>query len=203
MSKKIGEILAVSGISITIEVDASISDLHVRYSGKTYTIGQPGSYLIVDRGYDKHLILVTTARKMRWAASQLTNETPSQNQKEGMPKGNYRYLPEQPELIDRTLIDGILIGTIIGQRFEIGVTHLPVVGDNVSIALQEHLAIALAPEKKRKTLSIGTFVDSNIPVHLDLDDLLGKHTAVVGTTGCGKSYTVARLLQKIVEKYHL
>ncbi|HEC64138.1 MAG TPA: ATP-binding protein [bacterium] len=201
MSKKIGEILAVSGISITIEVDASISDLHVRYSGKTYTIGQPGSYLIVDRGYDKHLILVTTARKMRWAASQLTNETPSQNQKEGMPKGNYRYLPEQPELIDRTLIDGILIGTIIGQRFEIGVTHLPVVGDNVSIALQEHLAIALAPEKKRKTLSIGTFVDSNIPVHLDLDDLLGKHTAVVGTTGCGKSYTVARLLQKIVEKY--
>lgn len=201
MSKRIGEILAVSGVYVTIEVDPGISDLHIRYSGKTYTIGQPGSYLIVDRGHDKHLILVTTVRKTRWTPSGDAGALSSQSGKEGLPKGNFPYLPKQPELVDRTLIDGILVGTIIGQKFEIGVTHLPVVGDNVSIALQDHLAIALAPQKDRYTLSIGTFVDSTIPVYLDMDDLLGKHAAVVGTTGCGKSYTVARLLQEIVGNY--
>lgn len=201
MSKRIGEILAVSGVNVTIEVDSNISDLHVRYSGRTYTIGQPGSYLIVDRGHDKHLILVTTVRKSAWHGSQTNDLSHSQDIKEGLPKGNFPYLPKQPDLIDKTLIDGILVGTIIGQKFEIGVTHLPVVGDTVSIALQNHLAIALAPEKDRFTLSIGGFIDSSIPVHLDMDDLLGKHTAIVGTTGCGKSYTVARTLQEIITNY--
>lgn len=201
MSKRIGEILAVSGVHVTIEVDSNISDLHVRYSGKTYTIGQPGSYLIVDRGHDKHLILVTTVRKSRWSPSQIVENGTSNIGAEGLPKGNFPYLPKQPEIIDRTLIDGILVGTIIGQEFEIGVTHLPVVGDTVSIALQSHLSIALEPEKDRYTFSIGTFVDSSIPVRLDMDHLFGKHAAVVGTTGCGKSYTVARILQEIVTHY--
>jgi DNA helicase HerA-like ATPase len=201
MSKRIGEILAVSGVYITIEVDSNISDLHVRYSGKTYTIGQPSSYLIVDRGHDKHLILVTTVRKSRWSPSQIVESDTSNIGAEGLPKGNFPYLPKQPEIIDRTLIDGILVGTIVGQNFDIGVTHLPVVGDTVSIALQSHLSIALVPEKDRYTFSIGTFVDSSIPVHLDMDHLLGKHAAVVGTTGCGKSYTVARILQEIVTHY--
>ena len=201
MSKRIGEILAVSGVYVTIEVDPNISDLHVRYSGKTYTIGQPGSYLIVDRGHDKHLILVTTVRKSRWSPSQVVESGTSNISAEGLPKGNFPYLPKQPEIIDRTLIDGILVGTIIGQKFEIGVTHLPVVGDTVSIALQSHLSIALEPEKGRYTFSVGTFVDSSIPVHLDMDHLFGKHAAVVGTTGCGKSYTVARILQEIVTHY--
>ncbi|ODS32642.1 MAG: AAA-like domain protein [Candidatus Scalindua rubra] len=201
MSKRIGEVLAISGVNITVEVDPRISDLHVRHTGKTYTIGQPGSYLIVDRGHDKHLILVTTVRKTRWNASEQNVDGLSEEIKEGLPKGNFPYLPTHPDLLDRTLIDGILVGTIIGKRFEIGITHLPVVGDEVAIALQSHLAIALAPEQERFTVSMGTFVDSNIPVYLDMDDLFGKHAAIVGTTGCGKSYTVARLLQEIVSSY--
>lgn len=202
MSKRIGEILAVSGVNVTIEADPSLSDLHVRHAGKTYSVGQPGSYLLVDRGHDKHLILVTTVRKMRWSSAPQNSEISlSDDRREGLPKGHFPYLPKTPELIDRTLIDGILVGSIIGRRFEIGVTHLPIVGDSVTLALQEHLSIALAPDTNRHTVSIGTFVDSNIPVHLDLDDLFGKHSVIVGTTGCGKSYTVARLLQELVSKY--
>lgn len=201
MSKRIGEILAVSGINITIEVDPQLSDLHLRHDGKTYTVGQPGSYLLVDRGHDKHLILVTTVRKTRWVSSQQSDVAASRDISSGLPKGHFPYLPKSPDLIDRTLIDGILVGTIIGKKYEIGVTHLPIVGDSVSLALQNHLSIALAPEKNRHVISVGTFVDSSIPVYLDLDDMFGKHLALVGTTGCGKSYTVARLLQEAVSNY--
>ena len=63
MSRRIGEILLVKGPHINIQVDKNISDLHLRHSGKTYSIGQPGSYLTVGRGHDRHLFLVTMVYK--------------------------------------------------------------------------------------------------------------------------------------------
>ena len=63
MSKNIGHVLAVYGAQVTVEVDPQLSDLHVRHEGATYTVGQPGTYLIVDAGHDKHLVLVTTLTK--------------------------------------------------------------------------------------------------------------------------------------------
>lgn len=59
----------------------------------------------------------------------------------------------------------------------------------------------MSPPTGRPVISLGAYVDSDLPVYLDLDHLLGKHTALVGTTGCGKSYTVARLVHRIVEEY--
>ena len=200
MSKVIGQVVAVAGASLVIEVDSNLSDLYVRYEGRTYTVGQPGTYLVVGGGHDKHLVLVTTVRKSLGAHTfeALGHiETGSQE----LPKGNFPYLPLSQQLMDRTLIEGIIVGTIIGNIFEVGVSNLPVVGEEVTLALDEHLRIALSPPENRHTISIGSFVDSALPVHFDLDNLLGKHTAIVGTTGCGKSYTVARLLQAIIEKY--
>jgi len=199
MSKTIGNVLAVSGAHLTVEVDPELSDLHVRHEGATYTVGQPGTYLIVDAGHDKHLLLVTTVRKSEWpqgTASPGTEETQTI-----LPRGNFPYLPSALAQLDKTLIDGVLVGTIVGNRFEVGVSRLPVVGDVVMLALEDHLRIALSPPPDRTVLSIGNYVDSDLPVYLDVDHLLGKHTAIVGTTGCGKSYTVASLLQKLVKKY--
>lgn len=199
MSKNVGHVLAVSGLQVTVEVDPQLSDLHVRHDGATYTVGQPGTYLIVDAGHDKHLVLVTTVRKSPWAPL----ESPISSGQSGatLPAGNFPFLPRPTTQVDKTLIDGVLVGTISGGGFEVGVSRLPVVGDVVTLALEDHLRIALSPPAGRKVVFIGKYVDSDLPVYLDVDHLLGKHTAIVGTTGCGKSYRVARLIQQLVTDF--
>ena len=199
MSKNIGHVLAVSGAQLTVEVDPQLSDLHVRHEGATYTVGQPGTYLIVDAGHDKHLVLVTTVRKSKWAPAESSVGAEQSNPL--LPAGHFPFLPTPTTQIDKTLIDGVFVGTIVGGAFEVGVSRLPVVGDVVTLALEDHLRIALSPPADRKVVSIGNYVDSEMPVYLDVDHLLGKHTAIVGTTGCGKSYTVARLIQQLVTDY--
>jgi energy-coupling factor transporter ATP-binding protein EcfA2 len=199
MSKNIGHVLAVYGAQVTVEVDPQLSDLHVRHEGATYTVGQPGTYLIVDAGHDKHLVLVTTVRKSKWAPVESTIGTGQTSAT--LPAGHFPFLPTPTNQIDKTLIDGVFVGTIVGGAFEAGVSRLPVVGDVVTLALEDHLRIALSPPADRKVVSIGNYVDSDLPVYLDVDHLLGKHTAIVGTTGCGKSYTVARLIQQLVTDY--
>lgn len=199
MSKNIGHVLAVFGAQLTIEVDPQLSDLHVRHEGATYTVGQPGTYLIVDAGHDKHLVLVTTVRKSKWAPAESAVGAGQSNPL--LPAGHFPFLPSPTTQIDKTLIDGVFVGTIVGGAFEVGVSRLPVVGDVVTLALEDHLRIALSPPADRKVVSIGNYVDSDLPVYFDVDHLLGKHTAIVGTTGCGKSYTVARLIRQLVTDY--
>jgi len=199
MSNNIGHVLAVYGAQVTVEVDPQLSDLHVRHEGATYTVGQPGTYLIVDAGHDKHLVLVTTVRKSKWTPVEFTIGAGQSSAT--LPAGHFPFLPTPTTQIDKTLIDGVFVGTIVGGTFEVGVSRLPVVGDVVTLALEDHLRIALSPPADRKVVSIGNYVDSDLPVYLDVDHLLGKHTAIVGTTGCGKSYTVARLIQQLVTNY--
>ena len=42
--------------------------------------------------------------------------------------------------------------------------------------------------------------DETIPAMIKIDDMLGKHFAIMGTTGTGKSCTVALVLRRILEK---
>jgi DNA helicase HerA-like ATPase len=42
--------------------------------------------------------------------------------------------------------------------------------------------------------------DPTIPAMIKVDEMLGKHFSILGTTGTGKSCTVALILRRILEK---
>ena len=48
--------------------------------------------------------------------------------------------------------------------------------------------------------SLGSLVSSNTPCMPSLNSIFGRHCAVVGTTGSGKSWTVARLVEAVVSQ---
>jgi len=84
--------------------------------------------------------------------------------------------------------------------FSRGVTAYPSLGDRVRVASKAELEAAFCGDPKR-SVRIGCIrQDSSIPAMVRVDELLGKHLAILGTTGTGKSCTTALILRSILEK---
>ena len=85
--------------------------------------------------------------------------------------------------------------------FQRGVSVSPSLGDSVFEAVQEDLAQVYA-KPAVSTARIGTVhQDRSLPAFVITDDLLGKHFAVLGTTGSGKSCAVALILRAILSRH--
>jgi uncharacterized protein len=86
------------------------------------------------------------------------------------------------------------------QSFRRGISSYPALGDVVYRASQDELAKAYACDADT-SIRVGHIQqDSSIPAMVKIDELLGKHFAVLGTTGTGKSCAVALILRRILEK---
>ena len=86
-------------------------------------------------------------------------------------------------------------------NFNRGVTVYPALGDRVRVASKAELEIAFCGDTA-SSVRVGCIrQDSSIPAMVRVDDLLGKHFAILGTTGTGKSCTTALILRSILEKH--
>jgi DNA helicase HerA-like ATPase len=84
--------------------------------------------------------------------------------------------------------------------FNRGVTIYPGLGDRVRVASKIELQQAFCGDMSR-SVRVGCIrQDNSIPAMVRVDDLLGKHFAVLGTTGTGKSCTTALILRAILEQ---
>jgi DNA helicase HerA-like ATPase len=86
-------------------------------------------------------------------------------------------------------------------RFSRGVSHHPVPGAQVFAADERDLR-AVFSTGPLGNLRIGTlYYDEHQPAYVQIDDLLGKHFAVLGASGSGKSCTVALILTSILAQH--
>lgn len=85
-------------------------------------------------------------------------------------------------------------------RFRRGVESYPSVGDPVLLPTQEQLKAIIESGDNRRVL-IGTSpMAANAEVKIDPDRLFGRHLAVLGNTGSGKSCSVAGLIRWCLEE---
>jgi hypothetical protein len=81
-------------------------------------------------------------------------------------------------------------------RFHRGVTDYPAIGDEAVAIGAEELRLIFNLSRPA-VIEIGHLQqDSSIPAFVDLNEMLSKHFAVLGTTGVGKSSGVALILQQ-------
>jgi DNA helicase HerA-like ATPase len=86
------------------------------------------------------------------------------------------------------------------QRFSRGVTVYPAIGDSAFAIKQSELRV-IYDIAGRDTIDIGVLQqDNSLPAYVNIDDMLSKHFAILGTTGVGKSSGVAVILGEIVAK---
>jgi DNA helicase HerA-like ATPase len=83
--------------------------------------------------------------------------------------------------------------------FRRGVSIFPALEDQVYLATPDDLASVYAPPRQA-AVPVGTIhQDASVGAYLLVNDLLGKHFSVVGTTGSGKSCAVATILRSVIE----
>lgn len=90
---------------------------------------------------------------------------------------------------------GTLKQSMTGLVFKRGVHVFPSIGEAVLIPTDAQLR-AIIESGERKRVMIGTSpIAANAAVRVDPDKLFGRHLAVLGNTGSGKSCSVAGLIQ--------
>ena len=108
--------------------------------------------------------------------------------------------PSSDEYMATASVD--LLGEISGgdrPKFQRGVTNYPTIGDAVEVVTAEDLRTVYAPSGSDQ-INIGTLQqDKSVIAYVDVEEMLSKHFAVLGSTGVGKSTSVSLLLNEILQ----
>lgn len=98
---------------------------------------------------------------------------------------------------DKYLIESKLIGIYDSylKKFDSGINTFPIVGSEVYAVNNNVYMSVLEIDSKHKLEIAESYHNPDIKIHADPDILLGKHLAIVGNTGTGKTCTVASVIQ--------
>jgi DNA helicase HerA-like ATPase len=94
---------------------------------------------------------------------------------------------------------GELFGSGATSKFRRGVTNYPTIDDHVDLISNDDLRTVYAPSGADQ-IDVGTLQqDSSVIAYVDVEEMLSKHFAVLGSTGVGKSTGVSLLLNEILK----
>src|ERR1700723_4330506 len=118
-----------------------------------------------------------------------------------IPEVSCEDLPTSDDYIASASVD--LLGEIFGgperTKFQRGVTNYPTIGDVVDLINNQELRTVYAPTGSDQ-ISVGTLQqDRSVIAYVDVEEMLSKNFAVLGSTGVGKSSGVSLLLNEILK----
>ncbi len=170
----LGHVGAVTGATVSIRQSKGVASGITIIGGRSYQIGQVGSFVRVPQGYHNLYGIIADVG---------ANATPAAL-RELRDRGE-RWMTVQ------------LVGEIVGSSFERGISQYPNVNDEVHLVTEEDLARIYGADDDGQVV-IGRLANAEgIPVRIDLNKLVTRHCAVLGSTGAGKSTAVASLLRSI------
>lgn len=170
----LGIVTGVSSSSVSVDLAISVESGIVVLEGRNYRIGQVGSFVKIPLGYN-HLYGVISE----------SNESSTVDTEIGISK-------------DRKWIKVELVGESLGDSFDRGISEYPSIGDQVHFVVDSDLK-NIFRRTSGNQFNVGRLSSSEgIGVSLDLDKLVARHSAILGSTGSGKSTSTASLLRSMV-----
>lgn len=181
---EIGEIDSISGNSISVKLFDNIKSNMPIIDGVVYRIGQIGSFVRIPLGYANLYGIVT----------QIGSAAIPENLKEVIFK-------DYDNFKNTRWINIVLAGEQVGKKFERGVTQYPTTGDKVHLVTINDLDVIYGGYEDSNSIIVGNIsVSESLDAKIDLDKLISRHCAIVGSTGSGKSNSVSVLLQAIANR---
>jgi hypothetical protein len=181
---EIGEIDSISGNSISVKLFDNIKSNMPVIDGVVYRVGQIGSFVRIPLGYANLYGIVT----------QIGSGAIPDTLKE-------IYYKDYDSFKNTSWINIVLAGEQVGKRFERGVTQYPTTGDKVHLVTINDLYIIYGGYEDSNSITVGNIsVSESLDAKIDLDKLISRHCAIVGSTGSGKSNSVSVLLESIAKR---
>lgn len=172
----LGTVASVSGSTVNVHLAKSVDSGLSIIEGRTYRIGQVGSFVRIPQGY-QDLFGVVSEVGAKAAPDVVAN----------LDADTGRWMKVQ------------LVGEAIGGAFERGISQYPNIGDTVHITTESSLA-RIYGSSDFGHVTIGTLSSAeSIPAKVSLSELVTRHSAVLGSTGSGKSTTIASLMRSITD----
>ncbi len=185
--RKIGKVISVDSFRVVVQLDEDLKSLYKSGFNDIYEIARINSYLIIPVGADRIVAIVTRVK--------IQDETEIEK------TTGFITLPKAQRYLVATMI-----GTIEnGKDYLQGVYNYPILDNPAWYVVKGDLdkIFDTAPKagvdyNKDYFLPIGTSpAFSDYQVKINPDRFFGKHAAILGNTGSGKSCTVASILQSL------
>lgn len=187
---EIGRVVAVDTAQVSIELNRDIKGMSRSTYEGPQEVGRINSYVIIPVGARRLVAMVTRVVLVEDAEMKAD-----------------RTMVALPAA--RRLMKATLIGTIDGVEFRQGVSVFPVLDNPAHLAgrddldaifgpIEQSAAAAPKPDEPGYCIPIGeSAVVQGRPIRIDPNAFFGKHAAILGSTGSGKSCTIASLIQSI------
>jgi len=179
----VGNIISISGNRISVKMTENLKSTMPIINGLVYRVGQIGSFLRIPLGYANLYGIVT----------QIGADAIPESLKEiAIQEGENNFSTRWMSLV--------LMGERVGNRFERGVTQFPTAGDEVHLVTIDDLNVIYGGFDEKNSIVVGNIsVSESLPAKIDLDKIVTRHCAIIGSTGSGKSNTVAIILEAIAK----
>lgn len=169
MSIVVGEVIAVSGIRISLRIFEDSSHETIFYDGVKYRGVSLREHVSIQRGFIDIVCLV---------------------------EGEYLDERKMDADADKTQyirkVEVRPIGYIVDDQFFEGVKYMPMIRDKASL-LSELMVGEIYGTDGKSNFSIGSMLKENVPINLPWARIFNSHLGIFGNTGSGKSNTLAKL----------
>ncbi|SFL20698.1 hypothetical protein SAMN05216302_10423 [Nitrosomonas aestuarii] len=184
----IGQVASVTGAIVRVRLREDMPSTLVMIGGESYRVGQIGGYFRIPLGY-ANLYAVCTQIGADAAPHGSTEEIYT-----GVLEADV-----QKRLSGFRWMTIVLFGEGLGKEFERGVGQYPTVGDEVHLVTNDDLKIIYGCSKGKKgAISVGQIAStSGISADINIAGLVSRHSAVVGSTGAGKSNLITVLMEAV------
>ncbi|HBO5019003.1 ATP-binding protein [Pseudomonas aeruginosa] len=190
---KVGTVVEVSGSTVKVELSGDVSELTRSYGGRVYPIGQIGSIVKVHFGRRLVFGFVTLLRmKSEELAEMAVAPIPAD--------------ADQRMMEIQLFAEGVWSTSQSRLSFSRGVSTYPLPLQNVYLLTREEAGLLYQsaegqrPDGMNPLVPFATYAGADAAqCRANIDKMFSLHTAVLGSTGSGKSGAVAALLHSILE----